>query len=139
MSDKYDKQSTARLPLIESVIIIAIFAVVSVVIMQMYISADRLQKKAVNISKAVILAENTAEEIRSGKTGVITVNYDSEWNVTDTKASFILKTAVDEDIDGPGGSMTVYSIVIVDSNGEELVHLKTGVADYVAATEVDRS
>ena len=64
MADKYDKQKTARLPLIESVIIIAIFAVVSVIIMQMYLSADRIQKKAVNISKATIMAENRAEKFR---------------------------------------------------------------------------
>lgn len=62
---KYDNHNTSHLPLIESVIIIAIFAVVSVFIMQLYVAADRLQDKSVNISKAMILAENAVEEYKA--------------------------------------------------------------------------
>lgn len=91
---KYDNHNTSHLPLIESVIIIAIFAVVSVFIMQLYVAADRLQGKSVNVSKATILAENTVEKIKSGemvlpdflksdaavfKSGIII--YDKDWNV----------------------------------------------------------
>lgn len=64
---KYDNHNTSHLPLIESVIIIAIFAVVSVFIMQLYVAADRLQGKSVNVSKATILAENTVEQIKAGE------------------------------------------------------------------------
>lgn len=67
---KYDNHNTSHLPLIESVIIIAIFAIVSVFIMQLYVAADRLQGKSVNISKATILAENTVEKIKSGELGL---------------------------------------------------------------------
>ena len=63
---KYDKNSTARLPLIESVIVIAVFMIVSAAILQLYVCADRLQKKSVNISKATIAAENLTEAVIAG-------------------------------------------------------------------------
>ena len=63
---KYDNSAAVRLPLVESVIIIAIFALVSVAIMKLYVSADKLQGRSVNISKATILAENRIEALKSG-------------------------------------------------------------------------
>ena len=126
MSDKYDKQSTARLPLVESVIIIAIFSIVSVVIMQMYISANKLQTRAVNISKAMILAENRAEEIKSGNLNTEPRYYDSEWNETQDESRFKLSCIVTEEGKGPYGAYTKLKIVITDKNGEELISLNTG-------------
>ena len=131
MANKYDKQSTARLPLMESVIIIAIFAVVSVVIMQMYISANRLQKKAVNISKATILAENTAEEIRRGASAIQQTKYfDPEWNETGSDGRFILSSTVSEETSGPAGTFTKVTVTVKDRSGEELISIDTGYADY---------
>ena len=129
MADKYDKQSTARLPLVESVIIIAIFAVVSVVIMQMYLSANRIQKKAVNISKATILAENKAEEIKNGSKDFSDRYYDSDWKELGSspesakKAGFKMECRVIENGDGPGGALDIYRITVSDKNGEELISL----------------
>lgn len=54
----------ARLPLIETVIIVAIFAVVSVVLLNMYVAADRLQGESIAKSRAVITLENVAEELK---------------------------------------------------------------------------
>lgn len=85
---KYDNHNTSHLPLIESVIIIAIFAVVSVLIMQLYVAADRIQGKSVNVSKATILAENTVEQIKSGKMEPDAyIIYDKDWNVLSVFAS----------------------------------------------------
>ncbi|MBP5331548.1 MAG: hypothetical protein J6Y89_06820 [Lachnospiraceae bacterium] len=129
MADKYDKQSTARLPLVESVIIIAIFAVVSVVIMQMYLSANRIQKKAVNISKATILAENKAEELKNGSVDLQTRYYDSDWKELAgsqdpaKKAHFVMECTVTEEGKGAGGALVVYRITVTDKNGEELIAL----------------
>ncbi len=131
MADKYDKQNTARLPLIESVIIIAIFAVVSVVIMQMYLSADRIQKKAVNISKATILAENLVEEIKAGSADIGTRYYDNEWHDLgnrESEAVFKMTCSIKESISETSGSFTVYKITVTDKTGEELISLD---ADYV--------
>ena len=141
MADKYDKQKTARLPLIESVIIIAIFAVVSVIIMQMYLSADRIQKKAVNISKATILAENRAEELKSGSKDYSTRFYDNDWKEipgneagSEKTAAFKMTSAVTEEADAIGAAMTVFRITVTDKSGEELISLDT---DYLVS-EFDR-
>ncbi|MCR5331871.1 MAG: hypothetical protein K6E62_11910 [Lachnospiraceae bacterium] len=129
MADKYDKQSTARLPLVESVIIIAIFAVVSVVIMQMYLSANRIQKKAVNISKATILAENRAEGIRNGSESWTVMYYDSDWNELgssseyEKKAQFKMDCRLTEEGKGPAGAFDIGKITITDKKGEELISL----------------
>ena len=131
MADKYDKQSTARLPIMESVIIIAIFSIVSVVIMQMYISANRLQKKAVNISKATILAENTAEEIRRGEAQAGTTRYfDPEWKETSSDGRFILSSTVSDETTGPAGKFTTVTVTVKDRSREELISIDTGYADY---------
>ena len=127
MADKYDKQSTARLPLVESVIIIAIFAVVSVVIMQMYLSADRIQKKAVNISKATILAENLAEELKTGAGDIETRYYDNNWKDlgnNGSEAAFKMTCSMQvENVNRSYGSFTVYKITVTDKAGEELISL----------------
>ncbi len=137
MADKYDKQKTARLPLIESVIIIAIFAVVSVIIMQMYLSADRIQKKAVNISKATILAENRAEELKAGSKDYTTRFYDNDWkeisgNGTELEktAAFKMTSVITEEADAIGSAMTVYKVTVTDKSGEELISLDT---DYLVS------
>ena len=137
MADKYDKQSTARLPLVESVIIIAIFAVVSVVIMQMYLSANRLQEKAVNISKATILAENKAEELKSGKWDINTRYYDSEWNETSSESRFKLTCSVTEEGKGPYGAYSKVTIKVSDKDGEELISLNTAKYDIASNIKAD--
>ncbi|MCR5325030.1 MAG: hypothetical protein K6E85_17370 [Lachnospiraceae bacterium] len=138
MADKYDKQSTARLPLVESVIIIAIFAVVSVVIMQMYLSADRIQKKAVNISKATILAENKAEELKNGSKDLETRYYDNEWQDISQnggngeKAAFTMTCDTIESISETYGSLTIFKITVKDKAGEELISLDADFISYAA-------
>lgn len=143
MADKYDKQSTARLPLVESVIIIAIFAVVSVVIMQMYLSADRIQKKAVNISKATILAENMAEELKAGSGDRETRYYDEKWRDiganggNSSKAAFKMTCDTIEEISERYGSLTVFRITVTDKNGEELISLDADLVSSITGAIVD--
>ena len=143
MADKYDKQSTARLPLVESVIIIAIFAVVSVVIMQMYLSADRIQKKAVNISKATIIAENKAEELKAGSSDLDTRYYDDDWrDITanggdSSKAAFKMTCDTVEDISEIYGLLRVFRITVTDKNGEELISLDADYFSIVSGTIID--
>ena len=130
MADKYDKQSTSRLPLVESVITIAIFAVVSVVIMQMYLSADRIQKKAVNISKATILAENRVEELKTGSKDYETRYYDNNWQELGSAADAAFRISCDivENDSRNYGSFTVFKVSVTDKAGEELISLD---ADYI--------
>lgn len=74
------KNGSARLPLIEAVIIIAVFAIVSVAIMRMYVAADSLKGESVAISHATILARNAAEEVKNGGEYDYTRYYDKDWN-----------------------------------------------------------
>lgn len=77
-------KSPARLPLIEAVIVVAVFAFISVALMRMYVAADRIERLAVNTSRATICAERLAEDVRSGAieavNGSTMIYYDSEWN-----------------------------------------------------------
>lgn len=53
-----------RITMIEIIIIIGIFSIISVFILQMFMAADSLQKKAVNTSKALIQVESVAEVLK---------------------------------------------------------------------------
>ncbi len=59
-----EKSHSFRGPLMELVIIIGVFAIVSVYILRMFMTADRLQGTAVNTSKGTIRAESAAEVIK---------------------------------------------------------------------------
>lgn len=136
---KYDKQSSARLPLMESVIIVSIFAIVSVTIMQMYVSADRIQGRAVAVSKAMILAENVAEGMHSeGKIpelGIsledaaelagttVSVLYDKSWNVTGDDPDYVLSFTPTVQ-QGDTGVLVEADIRVAEADGGELASLK---------------
>lgn len=64
MSEK--GKSTFNMPMAELVIIVGIFAVISVFLMRLYMSADSLQSSAVDISRATIIAQTAAEELKNG-------------------------------------------------------------------------
>lgn len=68
MDKSNEKTKSFRMPLLEIVIVVAVFAVVSVFIMKLYMSADRLQRESENVSRAVIEVQNTAELIRGAET-----------------------------------------------------------------------
>lgn len=56
-----EKTKSFRMPLIEIIIVVAVFAIVSVFIMRMYVSADKLQHESELMSRAVIELQNEAE------------------------------------------------------------------------------
>lgn len=66
--DNNGKTKSFRMPLLEIVIVVAVFAIVSVFIMKLYMSADRLQRESENVSRAVIEVQNTAELIKGAGT-----------------------------------------------------------------------
>lgn len=146
---KYDRSSTARLPLIESVIIIAIFAIVSVAIMRLYVAADKLQQKAVNISKATIAAENLAEAVKAdaiipaGSRPVYseaapgakyTVNYDGGWQQLESQnaddAAFTATAEVTGGREGSTGTLSCFKVTVKNSEGEVLAEVESS---YITA------
>lgn len=133
---KYDNHNTSHLPLVESVIIVAIFAVISVFIMQMYVTADRLQGKSVTISKATMLAENYIEAVKGGAeelpsneqegdaTDDGTVNYvlySEDWERLDAgvpedfaRAAYFMLSVVDSVRSGETGTYADFTVSVYD-------------------------
>ncbi len=137
---RHNTNTSVRLPLIEAVIIIAIFAAVSTAIMQLYVAADRLQGRAVSISRATICAENTAELIRAaadkndavrlaglvsgGDYGTYICGYDEEWNAVSEEPEYIMKVSFVEEA-GSSGVLLGADILITDNDGYELMQINT--------------
>lgn len=62
--DREVRKSEFRLPMIEIVIVVGIFAVLSVFLLRMFVTADRLSSDAENIGKAVVRAQAAAETVK---------------------------------------------------------------------------
>lgn len=58
---------SAKMPMLEIIFTIGIFAVVSVFILELFLSANTLQNRAKDKSKAIVLAETIAETVKSKK------------------------------------------------------------------------
>lgn len=58
---------SAKMPMLEIIISIGIFAVVSVFILELFLAANTLQNRARDKSKAIVLAETIAESVKSAK------------------------------------------------------------------------
>jgi type II secretory pathway pseudopilin PulG len=95
------------MPMIELILVIGIFAVISVFIVQMYMGTNRLQNKATDISKAMIQAETVTEQIKHsasiGETakvlGMVAYDssshnyclyYDNDWKQTSSPSDNII-------------------------------------------------
>ena len=60
--EKRERQSQlAKMPLLELVITIGIFAVISVFLLELFLAANSLQQKARDTGKATILTDDNAE------------------------------------------------------------------------------
>lgn len=107
MKKENDKSDSFRMPMIELILVIGIFAVISVFIVQMYMGTSRLQHKATDISKAMLQAETVAEQIKHsasiGETarvlGMIAydssaynycIYYDNDWKQTTSPSDNII-------------------------------------------------
>lgn len=66
--EKRERQSQlAKMPLLELIITIGIFAVISVFLLELFLAANSLQQKASDTGKATILSENIAENIKGAE------------------------------------------------------------------------
>ncbi len=129
MASKYDNNSTARMPLIESVIIIAIFAIVSVTIMKLYMKADDLQQKSVMVSKATIMAENMTEAIKGGAYELVSdtrLEYDREGKPAAAgEGDLIMEVKITGGEEGIAGSLTDFSVEVFSKKNEKLASIYT--------------
>lgn len=114
----------------ELVIVIGIFAIISVYLLKMFMTADRLRGKAVATSKGLVRAESVAEYIKGSsegtladlkkavctefgaveENGVLVIRYNKSWDVTDKTGEFLLCVKLEENgSSGYKGNITVYS------------------------------
>lgn len=58
---------SAKMPMIELVVMIGIFAIISIFLLEMFLAANALQCKAKDEGKAIMLAESIAETVKSAE------------------------------------------------------------------------
>ena len=123
------KQNSFRAPLLELVIIIGIFAIVSVYLLKMFMASDKLRGNAVTTTKSVLLAQSVADYMKGcdsdqiaeilQKTGaefdckasgsMLTCGFSKGFEKTDNEPAYILKAELN---DGDGmitGYVGIYS------------------------------
>jgi type II secretory pathway pseudopilin PulG len=111
MEQEKNRLHSFRMPMIELILVIGIFAVISVFLVQMFMGTNRLQSKATDISKALIQAETVAEQIKNsasiGETAKVfgmtsydnsafnyCIYYDNDWKQTkDPSNNIVLVTS----------------------------------------------
>lgn len=71
-------RSKTPLVLIEQLVMILVFAMVAAICLQVFVFSDRLSRKNEILSQAVLLAQNTAEELKDSRGTIL-----QEWNVGD--------------------------------------------------------
>lgn len=62
---KIINSKTSGMPMLEIVITIGIFAIISIFLLQMFLSSHALQEKSEDVGKSILKAENIAETIKS--------------------------------------------------------------------------
>lgn len=62
---KVNSSKTSSMPMLELIIIIGIFAISSIFILQMFLTANTVEQKAKDKSKSVLIAENIVEAIKA--------------------------------------------------------------------------
>lgn len=115
-----------RRTILELVLVTAIFAVVSVFILKIYLTADRLQSDAVAVSTATVRSESIAEAVKlSGvagaaeqfdmekKEGYYILRFDKNWNRTEEKEKYQLVLV-------PEGIENGLAYAVVYAGGAEL-------------------
>lgn len=64
MERKIRQEQTGKLPMLELIISIGVFAIISVFLLEMFLGADSMEKKTKDQGKAFTLAETVAETIK---------------------------------------------------------------------------
>ena len=74
MERKIKQSENARLPMLELVVSIGVFAVISVFLLEMFLAANSLQQKAKDEGKAITKTETIAEMLKSADVAVCPEN-----------------------------------------------------------------
>lgn len=119
------KQNSLRLPMLEIIIILGTFLVISVLIMKMFLATERMRIRAENISRAVLEAESIAEFIKGREVtnklfdelsatklelteNTYLIHYDKKWNDVVNESNQIIVIEYIEEQRNFGGMDTFY-------------------------------
>lgn len=142
------KQNSFRLPMIEIVIILGVFAVISVLIAKMFVSTDQIRSKAENISRAVLETESIAEILKGrdvSKTlfeeigakesqntdSTYFIYYDKFWNTVKEDAKNVIIIHYTETDDEYGGMITYQISAYTAKNDEEFDESEKPLCDLI--------
>lgn len=132
--ERNGQSNSFRAPLLELVIVIGIFAVISVYLLQMFMTADKLRGKAVATSKGLVRAESVTEYIRGSKAvslselktkvcsefgaveenGELIIRYTKGWEKAEKGGEYLLKVKISEN----GGSTYTGTVSVVSGKND---------------------
>ncbi len=121
-------RSKAPLVLMEQIVMLLVFALAAAICLQSFVKSDQLSEASAARDQAVIVAQNTAEMLKSmGSDGHtvagVYIHYDANWQTTDSALARYTLTASRTDTGVPG--MAAANIVVQDtSNGKLLFELE---------------
>ncbi|MCM1221810.1 MAG: hypothetical protein NC548_45800 [Lachnospiraceae bacterium] len=108
------------LVLMEQLMMIVIFAVISALCIQVFIKANQISKSSQNRDKAVIIVQNAAESIKAGE-NIEDTYYDESWSIT-TKDDFTYQLKIDTEEEMTG--LEKITIRVTDQSLNTLFEIK---------------
>ena len=107
--------------MLELVITVAFFAVISIFLLKIFVAADESEESALILSKATVIAESTFEYISAdepldlisvseGDSKLLVAYYDKDWNRTDSASYYTMKLYETEKA-FTSGSLFTYELV----------------------------
>lgn len=123
---------TSGVPMLEIVISIGIFTIISVFLLQMFLSANALQEKSEDVGKSIIRAENIAETIKAtndARQAAADLGLSKAFvQIEATEKAYDLQKIEKEEKEN---SKEVY-LTYYNSNWEQIDNLKSAGAKYCA-------
>lgn len=110
--------------LIEQLMMIVIFAIVSALCIQVFVKANKISVNSLNRDKAVLIAQNAVESFKAGEDIFFTTKYDENWkeiDLFDEEYKYILDTTYVYSY--LHGTKEIY-IKVIDRNSEILFEIK---------------
>lgn len=127
-------------PLVEIVLVIFFFALLSAVTLQMFAAAYKQSSRSEALSVAAVVAQNTAEQFKNGTApkdaaftplengGIYQIYYDKDFKSVSTGGRYMLELYYTKGLAAGGKSLTGRVTVYESSDSEVLMELKLG--DY---------
>lgn len=154
MEKQEQQKGSFNMPMVELILVIGIFTIVSVLLLRMYFSANHLQKEAADFSRAVILAESIAEEIKAAESikeaakghpsfqmqedGTYLISYDKDFKETTEKKANYEICIIETKIQTKTGSLNRVQILAYQiSKGKEEPLVELFVSNFAGEDEAD--